>query len=622
MARKKLKEEEKRKLNKENMRKLLGIYRFILPYKWKFVVGLICLLMSSFLIMAFPVLAGKLLDVASGNNWTMGAGQLMGRLKGQDAGISFNSVTQVALLLMGVLLLQSAFSYVRVYLFAIVTERSIAVLRKAVYSRMLSLPIKFLNSKRIGDMVSRMTSDIAIIQETLSITSAELFRQATMLIIGVVIIFYMVPELSLFMLAVFPAIVLLTLLFGRTLKKLSKQSQTKLAEANVVVEETLQSSLIVKAFTNEFFETNRYGRAIENTVNVALKAAKFKGAFISFIIFALFGAIVAVMWKGGTMVDAGEITTGDLVTFIMVTMFIGASIAGLGDMYGQLQRAVGASERVQEILDEEPEKAGDSKLEVKLNGHLEFKNLSFKYPDTGKEVLHNISFEVRPGEKLALVGSSGAGKSTITHLIMRFYDVVNGSILANDEDISSFPLSAFRKNIAVVPQEVLLFGGTIRENIRYGKPEATDEEVYEAAKKAYVMEFIENLDEGFDTLAGDRGIKLSGGQRQRIAIARAILKDPAILILDEATSSLDAESEVYVQQALEELMKGRTTLIIAHRLSTIRGADNIIVLRDGRIVESGTHEELEQQERGLYRHLLNLQFTEIQNSENSKSVVA
>ncbi|MDH5397423.1 MAG: ABC transporter transmembrane domain-containing protein [Cyclobacteriaceae bacterium] len=622
MARKKLKEEEKRKLNKENMRKLLGIYRFILPYKWKFVVGLICLLMSSFLIMAFPVLAGKLLDVASGNNWTMGAGQLMGRLKGQDAGISFNSVTQVALLLMGVLLLQSAFSYVRVYLFAIVTERSIAVLRKAVYSRMLSLPIKFLNSKRIGDMVSRMTSDIAIIQETLSITSAELFRQATMLIIGVVIIFYMVPELSLFMLAVFPAIVLLTLLFGRTLKKLSKQSQTKLAEANVVVEETLQSSLIVKAFTNEFFETNRYGRAIENTVNVALKAAKFKGAFISFIIFALFGAIVAVMWKGGTMVDAGEITTGDLVTFIMVTMFIGASIAGLGDMYGQLQRAVGASERVQEILDEEPEKAGDSKLEVKLNGHLEFKNLSFKYPDTGKEVLHNISFEVRPGEKLALVGSSGAGKSTITHLIMRFYDVVNGSILANDEDISSFPLSAFRKNIAVVPQEVLLFGGTIRENIRYGKPEATDEEVYEAAKKAYVMEFIENLDEGFDTLAGDRGIKLSGGQRQRIAIARAILKDPAILILDEATSSLDAESEVYVQQALEELMKGRTTLIIAHRLSTIRGADNIIVLRDGRIVESGTHEELEQQERGLYRHLLNLQFTEIQNPENSKSVVA
>ena len=359
------KKEEKRPLNKYNLKKLLGVFQFMYPYKGLFFIGLACLFISSFLVLSFPVLSGKLLDVASGESWNMGSSDLIGKLQGEEGNnIILDNVTQVAFLLMGILILQSGFSFIRVYVFAIVSEKSMADLRKAVFSKILNLPMKYFDNRRVGDLISRLTSDVSIIQETFSITAAELFRQTTVLLVGIGIIFVMVPELSLFMLAIFPAIIILTLFFGKNIRKLSKESQGSLGDTNVILEETLQSVLIVKAFTNEFYEMKRYASAMGRTVTIALKAAKYRGFFISFIVFALFGAIVAVMWKGGSLVSEGVILAGDLVTFVLVTMFIGASIAGLGDMYGQLQRAIGASERVLEVLYEEPENdKGEGKSE-------------------------------------------------------------------------------------------------------------------------------------------------------------------------------------------------------------------------------------------------------------------
>lgn len=586
-----LKEEDKRPLNKSNFKKLLGVFHYITPYKTTFILGMICLVFSSTTLLVFPYLAGKLMDVASGKPWIV------------------NSITYITLALIGVLFFQSIFSFFRVYLFAQVSERSMADVRKSVFSQMVMLPTTFFDSRRIGELISRITSDVSMLQDTFSTTLAELFRQIATLIIGVGIIFYIAPKLTLFMLATFPVLVLSALVFGKSIRKLSKATQDKLAEANTIVEETLQAINVVKAFTNEIFEKKRYSKSLDGVVSIALKTATYRGAFISFVIFALFGGIVAVMWYGATLVESGAMTVGDLLSFVLYTTFIGGSIAGLGDIYGQVQRAIGASERVLEIIDERREDINELAHKSKLEGNISFKNVIFSYP-TRKEltVLKNISFDIEAGQKVALVGQSGAGKSTIIQLLSRFYDVSEGEIKMDSKALSEYDLSLLRQNIGMVPQEVMLFGGTIKENIAYGKPNATDEEINEAARKANALEFIEKFPEKMETIVGERGVKLSGGQRQRVAIARAILKDPAILVLDEATSSLDAESEHLVQQALDELMKGRTTIMIAHRLATIRKADKIFVLKDGEIVEQGSHEELSSDSTGIYSYLSRLQF--------------
>ena len=412
------------------------------------------------------------------------------------------------------------------------------------------------------------------------------------------------------MLATFPVLVLFALIFGKFIRRLSKKTQDELAAANVIVEETLQSISTVKSFVGEAYEVNRYGKGLEKVVRVALAAAKYRGAFISFIIFALFGGIVGVMWYGTSLVASGEMSVGELVSFVLYTTFIGGSIAGLGDIYSQLQKAIGSSERVVELLAEE-EEAGIGAQIIGIKGTIDFDEVGFQYPTrTEVEVLKGVSFQIQSGEKVALVGPSGAGKSTIIHLLLRFYEVTTGQIRIDGEPITHWNLASLRSKIGIVPQEVLLFGGSIRENISYAKPTATEEEIILAAKKANAWQFISQFPEGLDTLVGERGIKLSGGQRQRVAIARAILKDPAILILDEATSSLDAESEALVQEALNELMKGRTTLIIAHRLATIRKVDRIYVLTDGKIVEQGSHQELVQDSSGIYANLVRLQFAD------------
>ncbi|MAN86765.1 MAG: multidrug ABC transporter ATP-binding protein [Algoriphagus sp.] len=587
-----LEEHEKRKLNKQSFQKLSGIFRFLLPYKWTFIAGLFFLLLSSLTLLTFPFVAGKLIDTAQGEDWIV------------------SDINTIALMLVGILAVQSIFSFFRVWLFALVSERSMRDIRQSLYNRLLRLPMTFFDKRRTGELISRITSDVSLLQDTFSVTLAELFRQVVTLIAGIAFLFFTTPKLTFFMLGTFPILVLVAMVFSRFIRGLSKKTQDELAAANVIVEETLQSISTVKSFVGDAYESSRYSKGLNRVVHVALKTAKFRGAFISFIIFALFGGIVAVMWYGASLVASGEMSIGELVSFVLYTTFIGGSIAGLGDIYSQIQKAIGSSERVLEILDEKVEESSEFRVD-NLEGKIEFEQVVFSYPTRPElQVLKDLSFYVNPGEKIALAGHSGAGKSTIIQLLLKFYEVHQGEIKIDGQNLNRWNLEQLRSHIGMVPQEVLLFGGSIRENIAYAKPNASEEEIIMAAKKANAWQFISQFPEGLDTLVGERGVKLSGGQRQRVAIARAILKDPSILILDEATSSLDAESEHLVQEALDELMKGRTTIIIAHRLATIRKVDRIYVLSEGKIVEQGNHLQLLEQEDGFYANLVRLQFAE------------
>jgi ATP-binding cassette subfamily B protein len=584
-----LKDEDKRKLNKKSLEKLFGAFRFMLPYITPFIFGLIALAVSTLTLLAFPKLSGELLNVATGKT------------------SYFTSIYQVSGALMAILFLQGAFGFVRVYTFAIVSERGMADLRKKIYEKFIWLPMTFYDSRRVGELMSRITSDVSTLQDTFSFTLAELLRQLLTLIFGTAILFYFAPKLTGFMLLTFPVLIIVALIFGKYIRKLSRTTQDKLAETNVVVEESLQSISIVKAFTNELFEIKRYAKALDEVVKIAIHSSRYRGFFISFIIFAIFGGIVAVGTYGAFLVQSGELNVGELFAFVLYTVIIGFSIAGLGDIYAQIQRSIGASERVLEIL-EQYDESESTKEKVRIDGEIEFENIHFSYasrPDF--VVLDNLNFKISAGEKIALIGQSGSGKSTIINLLMRFYPLTNGAIYVDRKNIREYNLSAFRSNIGIVPQEVILFGGSIKENIQYGNPEASLEEIHLAARKANALEFIESFPEKFDTIVGERGVKLSGGQRQRIAIARAILKDPRILILDEATSSLDAKSEILVQQALEKLMEGRTTIVIAHRLSTIKKVDRIFVINDGQLAETGSHTELTRLDNGIYSNLLKLQ---------------
>ena len=580
---------DKKKVTKEGFKKALRVFRFVLPYRSTFALGMVFLVLSNLTTMSFPLLIGEMTKVIEGK--------------------SAYGINDVTLFFLAILVVQAVLSFFRIYTFSQVSEKAMRDLRKALYTKIITLSIPFFEKRRVGELMSRITSDVTQLQDVLSITLAEFFRQIFTLVGGIALISYLSWKLTLFMLATFPVLVIAAMIFGRYIRRISKQAQDELANTNVVVEETLQSINAVKAFTNEAFEVNRYGTSLQKVVNYSLKAATFRGGFVSFLIFGLFGGIVGVVWYGGQLVAEGQIILSELITFIMYTAFIGGSVGGLGDIYAQLQRTIGASERVVEILGEQSEISLEPTAPLILKGHVEFKNVAFSYPSRADvAVLRSLSLRMKAGEKIALVGYSGAGKSTIVQLLMRFYEPSSGKILVDGRAITDYNLTSYRQNMAIVPQEVILFGGTIFENIAYGKANATHAEVVEAARQANALDFIESFPEAFNTLVGERGIKLSGGQRQRIAIARAILKDPSILILDEATSSLDAESEKLVQEALDRLMQNRTTIIIAHRLATIRNVDRIYVLHEGAIVEAGTHEELVQHEDGIYGNLVKLQF--------------
>lgn len=591
-----MEEKNKKRIKFEDLKKASGIFSYILPYKWFFIIGCIFLVLSSLTGLVFPFVTGKLVDAATGEFKY------------------FENINLIALGLVGVLLFQAVFSYMRVILFAKVSEQAMGDIRNDLFKKIIGLPYPFFEERRIGELVSRITADVTQIQDTLSVTLAEFFRQIATLIIGITIILVSSTKLTLLMLATYPPIVIVAFIFGKYIRKLSKQTQDSLADANTVAEESFQSIQTVKSFANEAYESLRFSTEIGQVVSFALKAAKYRAAFISFIIFGLFGGIVLVLWYGASLVEQGEMTIGDLTAFIIYTTFIGASVGGMGDIYAKIQKTIGSSERIREILEEESEIeiASDDKLEkLNLKGEISLSKLNFSYPSRKDiKVLKDINLNIKPGEKLALVGPSGAGKSTIIQLILGYYKDYEGSILFDNNDLKNFPVNSLRKEIALVPQEIILFGGTIKENIAYGKPNATDAEIMEAAEKANASEFINTFPEGLETLVGERGVKLSGGQKQRIAIARAILKDPVILILDEATSSLDAESESLVQSALNRLMENRTSIIIAHRLSTIRNADCIAVIENGNIVQKGDHEDLLQNKEGLYANLTQLQISQ------------
>ncbi|RTY94890.1 ABC transporter ATP-binding protein [Flavobacterium sp. GT3R68] len=593
MARYKENDLPKAKINKTTLHKSLLIFKYAGQNKWKFYVGLFFLLLTGATALAFPKLMGVLVDCVKNKN--------------------AEQADQIALMLIGILLLQSFFSFFRLSLFINFTENTLVNLRLALYTNLIKLPMSFFSQKRVGELNSRISSDISQIQDTLTSTIAEFLRQFILIIGGVILLANESLKLTLMMLSVVPLVAIAAVIFGRFIRKYSKKVQDQVAESQVIVEETLQGITNVKAFANEWYEIARYNGKIAEIAKIAIKGGKYRGYFASFIIFCLFGSIVAVVWYGVTLSIQGEMTVGQLITFVLYSTFVGASFGGIAELYAQIQKAVGATERVFELLEEIPEKINSTNaaLKEKIRGNVEFKNVSFSYASR-KEivVLENVNFTADFGQKIALVGPSGAGKSTISSLLLRFYDINDGEILIDGKSIYDFDLEQLRGNMSIVPQDVILFGGSIKENIAYGKPDATNEEIFLAAKQANALDFINGFPEKFETLVGERGIKLSGGQRQRIAIARALLKNPSILILDEATSSLDSESEKLVQEALETLMKGRTSIIIAHRLSTIRNADKILVLNKGVISEQGTHKELLDIENGMYKNLSNLQFTD------------
>jgi ABC transporter fused permease/ATP-binding protein len=590
----------KAKINRESLKEALHLFSYLRPYRWPFAAALVFLFLVNITLLVFPFVTGKLIDSAM---------NVTGPSK------FFQNINQITLLLIAMLLVHAFFSYFRIYLFAYVGENALADMRKETYARLITLPMKFFSNRRVGELASRLSADLSQIQDAVTSTFAELLRQIITFIVGVAILFTISSKLTFMMLSVFPVLIAVAVFIGRFIRRLARKAQDQLAESGTIVEETLQGITNVKAFANEKFEINRYGRSIADVVKLALKNAKLRGAFASFIIFGMFGAIVLVIWYGAHLIQSNEITVGSLTSFIMYTMYVGGSMAGFAELYSQLQKTIGATQRVRELLRELPESVDLTtqivQPEFKISGKVAFDGVAFSYPSRKElPVLRNISFTIQPGQKIAVVGPSGAGKSTMVNLLLRFYSPDSGKILVDDRHMQEFPLTQLRLQMAFVPQDILLFGGSIRENILYGNPKASEEEMMAAAMKAHAHEFVSSFPEKYDTIVGERGIRLSGGQRQRIAIARAILKNPAILLLDEATSSLDSESERLVQDALEALMENRTTFVIAHRLATIKHADTILVLDKGAIIESGTHDELIQLENGLYRKLAEMQFTD------------
>ena len=587
----------KAKINRESIQKISELLRYLKPYRWRFFIGMFFLFLSSITGLAFPALLGTMIDAAQGK---------------QKYNFMPSSIHLIGLISFGVLLIQSLVSFFRIRLFVEVAEKSLADIRRDTYFRLITLPMHFFSQRRVGELNSRISVDLSQIQDTITTTLAELIRQVIVLIGGISFLFIVSSKLTLLNIAILPLLVIVAVFFGRYMRQLSRQAQDKLAESNTVLEETLQGISNVKAFVNEAYEANRYDKSLREVVQIALRGANFRGGFASFIIFAIFGAIVGVIWYGSVLVFQGELTVGSLTTYILYSVFVGAAMGSFPELYANVQKAVGASERVLEILKEKNEpisiRVEDNQIKQTINGSLKFNEVVFAYPSRKEiTVLNSVSFTAKAGEKVAIVGPSGAGKSTIAGLILRFYTPQSGHILFDNKTADQYSLTDIRNQVAIVPQDVLLFGGSIVENIAYGHLNATKDEIIVAAKRANAHQFIVDFPEGYETMVGERGIKLSGGQRQRIAIARALLKNPSILILDEATSSLDSESERLVQEALEELMKGRTSIIIAHRLSTIREADKIVVLEKGVVIETGTHQELMQNKEGLYRYLSQLQ---------------
>lgn len=556
-----------------------------------FALGVLATLVSSGLGLLFPLLFGRLIDAS------------FLKVGSTDT----TRLDHTVLLLLGVFVLSALFSAAQSYLLATVGSGVVADLRSALFSHLLGLSPRFFGNHKTGDLTSRLTSDVSSVQAVTSTALAQAFSQAVSLIGSVILLFVTSARLSIITLAIIPAVIGTAYAIGRQLRRNARKLQDTIAAANADATEALGGIREVQSFTGESQERARYGGGMARAFSVAKLRNRWQALMSGSMSFLTFGALAVVLWYGGRQVMSGAMTPGNLVTFLFYAFQVGGTVAGLTGIFNQFQEALGASGRIFELLDERsdlPEAASPIALR-RAQGRVAFHHVQFAY--AGAAVLRDLNFSVPAGQVVALVGPSGAGKTTLASLIPRFWDVTAGSVLVDDHDIRAYALHDLRAQIGLVPQDTLLFSGSIRENILYGRPGASAQEVEEAARAANAHEFITAFEQGYETVVGERGVKLSGGQRQRVAIARAILKDPRILILDEATSSLDNESEYLVQSALEHLMRGRTTFVIAHRLSTIRNADRIIVLNAGRIVQDGTHAELLAQ-GGLYRDLYERQF--------------
>lgn len=601
MLRPKKTKEKREKLSKSSIKKAKKIFSFLKPYSAIFIIGWVFLFLSSLIGLAFPLLMGQLLGTGSSQE---------SALSSVLEGMSISDVDSVAIGLFIVFAAQALFGFFRIIIFTYVTENTLRDIKQVAFGRLLYMPMNFFNQNKVGELTSRMSADIEKIQGVLSTTIAEFFRQIIIIVGGIVFLVLISWKLALIMLGTLPVMIIIAVVFGRFIRKLSKQAQDESAKSNATIEESLMGISNVKSFTNEVFMLNKYKKAINTIKALQIRSGLWRGVFASFIIFCLFGAIVFIIWQGLLMTQGPnpELAEKDFFSFIMFTIMMGASLGSIADMYSNIAKAVGASEQLMKIIETENESdlnIGTAKPDI--SGRVAFNNVSFHYPQREDvQVLKSISFESESNQTIALVGASGAGKSTIASLLLNYYPLTGGAIYFDGISNKDIDIEHLRAHMAFVPQEVILFSGTIKENIAFGKTNATEEEIISAAKKANAFEFIQSFPNQLETEVGDRGIQLSGGQKQRIAIARAILKDPKILILDEATSALDSESEQLVQNALETLMEGRTSFVIAHRLSTIKKASAILVMENGQIMEQGKHEELIAL-NGIYANLVSLQ---------------
>ena len=589
----------KARFSKENLKDAFFIFSFVKPYRTKFIIGLFFLALTSGLSLLFPTILGDLINIAVHNKPSK----------------YFGSSLKTVFTVLGVLIFTtSLLALFRIKWFAEVGEKSVADIRIKLYEKIITLPVDFFYQNRVGELISRISNDLSQIQDTISTILANVVRQTIILVGGVSYVLLMFPDLALWFLSVVPLIIAFAFYFGKKIKDNARKTQDALAKTSVILEESLQGISSVKSFSNESFEIGRYSKGLKGVVALAIRNAGFRGAFAGTVMFLMFGAITLVLWVGLTKVQQGLMEIGTLNKFVFFSMFIAGSLAGFAENYTQLQKSIGATQRVKEILKETSEVIISNISEIespKFNDTLSFKDTTFFYPSRPEQtIINHLSLTIEKGKQIAIVGPSGMGKSTIASMLLKFYEPTEGSIELDGKNIKDIDTNAYRKLFAFVPQEILLFGGSIKENIAYGKPTAAESEIIEAAKTANAHEFITSFSEGYETMVGDRGVKLSGGQRQRIALARAVLKNPEILILDEATSSLDSQSEMLVQDALDKLLFNRTSIVIAHRLSTIKNADLIVVLDNGVIAEQGSHNELMIIEDGIYKNYYTIQAME------------
>jgi ABC-type multidrug transport system fused ATPase/permease subunit len=596
--------EKKEKISFNSWKKSFKIFNYIKPYKWIYILGLITLLISSVSSIIFPYLLGGLLGVEDQEKGS------------QFSLMDFNNINSLFALLLILFIIQSIASFFRIYLFGIVTENSLRDIREIVFRKLIGKNITFYDNNKVGELQSRVSSDVSLLTETFNTTLAEFLRQILTIIFGILFIMFISWRLSLIMLAIVPVVAISAVFFGKFIKKISKQAQDQSAISNIVLLESLNGIRNVKSTVNEVFEFNRFKKSTDKLNTLGKTNAIWRGLFAGFIILVMFGSIIFVIWNGMKMVNSNNLTNAEFFQFLLYTVMIAASFGGISSLIGNIQKAVGATERLLEIINSEVEIDIENTTTQKtpiFKKSIEFKNVSFHYPNRSDlEILKNINLKIPIGKQTAIVGGSGAGKSTLAQILLRFYEPSEGEILIDNKNYLNYNLSNYRSNISLVPQEIFLFGGSIYENIAYGDVSANEEAVNEAAKMANINEFTDRFEDGMETLVGDRGIQLSGGQKQRIAIARAILRNPSLLILDEATSALDNRTENIVQDALSKLLENRTSIVIAHRLTTLKDAENILVLSNGEFIENGTHQSLISK-KGIYYNLYHSQNKSVDN---------